>query len=53
VDEFSPKFLEAVILEGLRLDLMEPGRVVFSTKILHTNQCLRDKKKVLNENNTF
>jgi len=32
-DEFPPKFLEPFILRGLRLDLIQPGRVVFSMNI--------------------
>jgi len=32
-EEFPPKFLEPFILRGLRLDLIQPGRVVFSMNI--------------------
>lgn len=32
-DEFPPKFLEPLILDGIRLDLIKPGRVVFSMNI--------------------
>jgi len=32
-DEFPPKFLEHLILGGLRLDVIEPGRVVFTMNI--------------------
>ncbi|KEH35673.1 acyl-coenzyme A thioesterase-like protein [Medicago truncatula] len=32
-DEFPPKFLQHLILRALRLDLIEPGRVVFSMNI--------------------
>jgi hypothetical protein len=32
-NEFPPKFLEPLVLDGQRLRLMEPGRIVFSMKI--------------------
>ncbi|WJX40996.1 hypothetical protein P8452_28416 [Trifolium repens] len=32
-DEFPSKFLEPLVLDGQRLQLIEPGRVVFSMKI--------------------
>jgi len=32
-DEFPPKFLQHLILRALRLDLIEPARVVFSMNI--------------------
>jgi hypothetical protein len=32
-NEFPPKFLEPLVLDGQRLHLIEPGRVVFSMKI--------------------
>jgi hypothetical protein len=32
-NEFPPKFLEPLVLDGQRLQLIEPGRVVFSMKI--------------------
>ncbi|CAK8568033.1 unnamed protein product [Lathyrus sativus] len=35
--EFPLKFLEPLILDGLRLDLIQPGRVVFSMNIPHNS----------------
>ncbi|CAK8568032.1 unnamed protein product [Lathyrus sativus] len=32
-DEFPKEFLEPLVFHGLRLDLIQPGRVVFSMKI--------------------
>ncbi|AES72960.1 uncharacterized protein [Medicago truncatula] len=32
-DEFPPKFLEHLILRGLRFDVIEPGRVIFTMNI--------------------
>ncbi|KAK2445169.1 acyl-coenzyme A thioesterase [Trifolium repens] len=32
-NEFPPKFLEPLVLDGQRLQLIEPGHVVFSMKI--------------------